>query len=146
MPPRSGPQRVIGTTICGGKVELLWRLPQIILRCCPLGTAHRDEDAAHRKISVGRCHILECAIYNARCRRCLWIFDLQPRLRWSRPIYGPELLAHDAFKAELADCFEHFLAVTLGVLDVLNTPARIAKNPFQCILALKKRSAPDVVT
>ena len=112
----------------------------------PFGHSTSSEDAAHRKISVGRCHILECAIYNARCRRCLWIFDLQPRLRWSRPIYGRELLAHDAFKAELADCFEHFLAVTLGVLDVLNTPARIAKNPFQCILALKKRSAPDVVT
>ena len=82
--------------------------------------------------------------HSRSCRR-LWIFDFQSRLRWPRPINRGEFLAHDSFKAELADCFEHFLAVTLGVLDVLNTPARIAKNPFQC-LALKKRSAPDVVT
>ena len=32
----------------------------------PFGHSTSSEDAAHRKISVGRCHILECAIYNAR--------------------------------------------------------------------------------
>ena len=73
-------------------------------------------------------------------------FDLQPRLRWSRPIYGRELLAHDAFKAELADCFEHFLAVTLGVLDVLNATSRLTKHPFQRNLALDQWLSPDVVT
>ena len=73
-------------------------------------------------------------------------FDFQPRLRWPRPINRREPLTHDAFKADLADGCEHFLAVTLGVLDVLNTTARIAKHPLQRILALDQRPAPDVVT
>jgi hypothetical protein len=61
-------------------------------------------------------------------------------LTFSHAFDGPdgcEFLADDAFKAELADCFEHFLAVTLGMFNVLNTPTRIAKNPLQRILALK---------
>src|SRR5215467_16392082 len=74
--------------------------------------------------------LLECPINSPRSRRRLRIFDLDPSFRWAGFINRCEPLRHDALKPEIANGGKKFVAVAVGVFNILDALSRFAEHPL----------------
>ena len=70
---------------------------------------------------------LESSISRPSCCGCLWILHFNPAFRRSRPIGRVQLLRNNSLKTEIADGGKHFIAMALGVFDVLDAIARLPR-------------------